>query len=95
MPACRRIPPMSTAPRPPDPTPRVRAISDFPALVDQAVEMLSTRSADSDRIMCNTDSAIAVYSPLLKELAGDERLPQALRAEVLGETARRAFLPGG
>jgi CRP/FNR family transcriptional regulator, cyclic AMP receptor protein len=36
---------MSTAPRPPDPAPRVRAISDFPALVDQAVEMLRTPAA--------------------------------------------------
>jgi CRP/FNR family transcriptional regulator, cyclic AMP receptor protein len=33
---------MSTAPRPPDPLPRVRALTDFPALAEQAVQMLRT-----------------------------------------------------
>lgn len=66
------------------------SLSPNKSTVEEAVVMLLKYADQCGRIMCNTDSAVEMYEPLLA-LQGEARLSAALRDQVMRKTAETAF----
>ncbi|MFT5125820.1 MAG: putative metal-dependent TIM-barrel fold hydrolase [Verrucomicrobiales bacterium] len=68
------------------------SLSPNKSSVDEAVAMLLAHADQLDRVMCNTDSAIACYDHLT-QLVRDTRLTQDQREQVLKRSAARCMQP--
>jgi predicted metal-dependent TIM-barrel fold hydrolase len=66
------------------------SLSPNKSSIDEAVALIQQHAGQCHRIMCNTDSAVEIYTQLTV-LRRDDRLDETLRNAVLVDTARRAF----